>query len=518
MKYKLLFLSLFIGTALSLFGVSKTYAYQSQLNFGTGKAWTQAVNQGVIWKNWNGLSANNVAQIQLALANGDANVQWKICLANRALQKFPCSQPITVTSSNFYTFTFAPTSTLAENDVFYFTLSCISGKNVSCGYSDYAWHLDIFGSNQVNASTTYYGGDPAPVKAYYFQLFTKDDIPTPFAITSPQNNDPEIRDTWITVSGTCPIAGVSRIGLTNDCSGFNKINYNISCTSSTFSSQFYYNGLGDKRIIARDASSTATDCVDYDNLMDYKTVRNIEVINGYPNQWYANLDYYQDYNIIIKSPTFDTALTLPAGSTSSLFTFRFTYPASSTLANLQFTIKQYDPNGVLLNGNYHSKVLNAMANTQNYPVVLAASSTTPLHYVVQLTDSGQMKRQYPFAIYVSDLVFIANPDQTAFFFPRLVELLKTKVVFNYFFAFHDGFYNLFNGTGVAASANALDITLKSVSDNKKYNTNILIFSASDPTVKSFSDGLRPYITAILWLLFALYVVLRVSRLYSNSNQ
>src|SRR3989339_857009 len=351
-----------------------------------------------------------------------------------------------------------------------------------------------------------------------FKTYSSAPNPPVFAITSPQNNDPEIRHTWITVSGTCPIAGTNRIGLTNDCLGFDKINYNLSCTAGKFTGQFYYDGLGDKRIIARDSSSVSGDCVDYDNLMDFKTVRTIEVINGYPNEWYANLDYYQDYDIKIKSPVFDIALTLPAGSTSSPFVFQFTYPATSTLANLLFTIKQYDNSGNLLNGSYATKTLSTMADTQNYPVTLNASSTLTLNYVVQLTDTGQMKRQYPFAIYVSDLTFVSNPIGTGFFFPRLVNLLKTKVVFNYFFVFHDGFYNLFNASSVAVSSTALDITVKTVSADKQYNTSILIFSASDPNVKNFANGLRPYITAILWLIFALYVLLRVSRLFSNNDQ
>jgi len=64
----------------------------------------------------------------------------------------------------------------------------------------------------------------------------------------------------------------------------------------------------------------------------------------------------------------------------------------------------------------------------------------------------------------------------------------------------------------------LDITLKSVSGDKQYNTDIKIFSASDPIVKNFASGLRPYIVAFLWLIFALYLVLRVSYLFSGSNQ
>lgn len=425
-------------------------------------------------------------------------------------------------------FTFNSPVAVSGNTSYFFLLNSASSADNetgnplplmynNCNYLGSSANYTSGQTYNYHGSTRYAESDGALCDTL-FKVFSANPIVIPFAITSPQNNDPEVADTWITVTGTCPTNGANRIGFTNDCLEFDKINYNISCTSNTFSGQFYYNGLGDKRVIAREASSTSGDCVDYDNKMDFKTVRTIEIINGYPDNWYFNFDYYNDYDIIIKSPKFDTALTLPIGSTSSLFTFQFIYPASSTLANLNFTIKQYDPNGTLLNGSYHTKLLSAMANTQSYAVNLDASSTTPLHYVVQLTESGQMKRQYPFAIYVSDINYTYNTTDNQYFFPRLVDLLKTKIIFNYYFAFHDGFYNLFNASSTASTDTALDITFKSVSADKQYNTDIKIFSASDPNVKNFANGLRPYIVAFLWLIFALYLILRVSYLFSGNNQ
>ena len=128
-----------------------------------------------------------------------------------------------------------------------------------------------------------------------------------------------------------------------------------------------------------------------------------------------------------------------------------------------------------------------------------------------------MKRQYPFAIYVSDIDYTYNSTENQYFFPRLVEMLKNKIIFNYYFSFHDGFYSLFNANSVVPNDTALDITFKSVSADKQYNTDIKIFSASDPSVKNFANGLRPYITAFLWLIFALYLILRISYLFSGSN-
>jgi len=346
----------------------------------------------------------------------------------------------------------------------------------------------------------------------FFKVFSTSASVIPFAITSHENDDPVEFDTWVEVSGTCPADGEDRIGLTNDCLGFPEIEYNVSCVDNEFEGQIYYDGSSDK-IIARDIGSQSGDCVDYDEYMDYVTIRGIEIIEGYPDDWYFNFDYYQDYDIKIKDPIFDTAITLPKGTEEKGFTFGFIYPSESDLNDLDFTIKQYDEDGNVLNESYHQKNLGTMADTWNYTVTLAVS-TTPYHYVVQLTENGEMKRQFPFGVFTSDLI-ITNPDGALF--PRLVALLRQKIVFNYYFTFHDGFYNMFNQESVTASADALDITFKSVSGDGQYDLDIKIFSASNPIVKSFATKIRPFVTAILWLVFAMYVVFRVTHLFNDNE-
>lgn len=513
MKFKILFLGLLV----SLFFGGKVEAYQVQPKFDTGKVWSSATNRGLNWFNWDGLSTSKVDRITLSLSNGSPDVSWKLTCWNKTQTQTRVSDTKIVTEANFYTFKF--TDGFPENQLYFCTLGCVSGAKM-CGYPDYKWHLNMFGANyDASPKIVPYGGDASPVVDYYLELFTVDDVVVPpFKIISPKDNEQAVKDSWITVSGTCPVNGENRIGLTNNCTDFSGIKYDLTCKDYKFTGQFYFNGLGDKRVVARDKESVSQDCADYDDLMDYKTLSPLEIINGYPNDWYFNFDYYNDYDIKRKSPNFDTALTLPLGSTSALFNFGFNYPSSSSLAGLAFNIKQYDENGTVLNANYHTKKLSEMADTWNYPVSLAATSTKPLHYVVQLTENGEMKRQYPFAIYVSDLNLNYNSDEMNYLFPRLVETLKQKAVFNYYFVFHDGFYNLFNSSIVTANDTALDFTVKSVSGNKEYNTELKIFSASDPTVKKFANGLRPYVTAILWLIFALYVVLRVGRLFGNNDE
>jgi hypothetical protein len=96
-------------------------------------------------------------------------------------------------------------------------------------------------------------------------------------------------------------------------------------------------------------------------------------------------------------------------------------------------------------------------------------------------------------------------------------MLRSKIIFNYYFAFHDGFYDMFNADYTSAGANDLDITFKTMSANGQYNLDMKIFSASDSRVKSFTAGMRPYITAVLWLVFATYVIFRITHLFSDNE-
>jgi hypothetical protein len=337
----------------------------------------------------------------------------------------------------------------------------------------------------------------------------------PFEITSPEQGETKIKESWITVQGNCPTDGTNRIALTNDCSDFSEIEYTVDCINSSFSSDFYYSG-NSSTIVAVEADSQATDCVNYDNLMDAVSINGIEVIEGYPDEWYFNYDYFDDFDIEIISPVFDMpALTLPLGSTSTDMSFSFTYPQPLS-PFLSFNIKQYDENGNLLNDAYHTEFLYEMANPKNYTVNLTASSS-PLHYVVQLFSDEDLVRQYPFGVFVSDVDLIINPDDYRYLFPRLVEKLKKKVVFNYYFAFYDGFYNLFNTSPEEFDDDALDITFQAMSADGEYNLDIPVFLGSNSAVKTFANGLRPYITTFLWLLFAVYVLVRINHLFNSDD-
>lgn len=348
---------------------------------------------------------------------------------------------------------------------------------------------------------------------YYDDLY----IPPPvFSITSPEQDETKIKDSWITVSGTCTTNGNDRVAFTNDCSDFSNLSYTVDCVDNEFSGPFYYNGISN-RVIAVEKDSVAGDCVDYDDLMDMVEIQGISVIEGYPDDWHFNYDYYDDYDIVINSPSFDMpSLTLPNGSESVNMNFSFVYPMPLS-PNVVFNIKQYDHGGNLLNAGYHTKSLYQMENTNSYSVSLTAS-TSPLHYVVQLIDNGNLKRQFPFGVFVSDMDIIINPDEFHYLFPRLVEKLKKKVVFNYYFAFYDGFYNLFNTSPEEVSDDALDITFKSMSGDGQFDLDIPIFLGSNPDVKSFTDGIRPYVTTFLWLIFALYVVLRIDGMFNSNDE
>ena len=340
-----------------------------------------------------------------------------------------------------------------------------------------------------------------------FDDFVAGDFLPPFAITTPVDDEVVIDDSWITVSGICPTNGSNKVGLTNNCLGFSEIDYTVACVDGSFSAQFY-KSESSNWVVAREIDSVSTDCVDYDDLMDGVQVDGISVIEGYPDEWNFNYDYYNDFDIQINYPIFDTALTLPINATSTDISFAFIYP-SPLSPNLVFNVKQYDENGVILDTSYHNINLTSVSDTSDYEVNFTASSTQGLHYVVQLIDDGDLKRQYPFGIYVSDYETVINPDDYDYLFPRLAEELKTKVIFNYFFSFYDNFQELFSASSTATST-ALDISFKSVSDNGEYDLDIPIFKPSDSIIQSIMQDIRPYLVAFLWVGFAVYVVLRIT--------
>jgi len=331
------------------------------------------------------------------------------------------------------------------------------------------WHKYFIADYLGNAGYYYYLSDSSRANStsdIAFRTYTGDaEWKQLVTISDPVNGEQKIIDTSFVVTGTCPTNGSNRLALTNDCSDFSSLTYDIDCTSGEFSTSYYYNGSSDWLSIV-EVDSTASDCVNYDDYMDVIEIDGFEVIEGYPNEWYFNYDYYDDFDIIVNSPPFIDALTLPLGSTDTDISFKFIYPIPLS-PNVSFNVKQYNEDGTLLDSSYHSELLINMSDTTNYIVNFEATST-PLHYVVQLFNDTELSRQFSFGIYVSDLMFIHNPDDYKFLFPRLVEKLRQKVIFNYFFGFYDSFYNLFSATGTPESPEALDITFLAMSDDKVY--------------------------------------------------
>ncbi|MFW0837520.1 MAG: hypothetical protein ACKKL5_00795 [Candidatus Komeilibacteria bacterium] len=391
----------------------------------------------------------------------------------------------------------------------YYTISAIGGNTTPeiVGYScSGSCSIEKFTFSQVGTRT-----EPSFLDLYYM-LYSDPSLPA-FYIASPEQDEYLLADFITTVSGYCPTNGVNRIGLTNSCTGFDSIVYNIDCVDNQFSGEIF-KARGQDFIIAREIDSISTDCVNYDDLMYMVGVHDFDLVYDEGEVWYQNMDYYSGYDIEIASPDFDQALLLPNGTTNTDVTFNFTYPADR-LSFLTFNIKQYLDDGTLLDENYYTENLSNMTDTSNHTVNLEASSTR-YHYIVQLLDDSVVKRQYPFSVRVSDLDFIYS-ESDGYFFPRLVNTLKTKVVFAYYFAFYDGFTNLFNYDFGQASPDALNITFKSVSDNGEYDLDVPVFSFDDERVISFTQSIRPYVVAILWLIFAMYVIFRITHLFSDNE-
>jgi len=391
----------------------------------------------------------------------------------------------------------------------YYTITAVGGDTTPeiVGYScSGSCSIEKFAFSQVGTRT-----EPSYLDLYYM-LYDDPSAPL-FYITDPQADDYLLADFMVTVTGVCPTNGTNRIGLINSCSSFEQINYNIDCIDNQFSGEIFKT-RGQNFIVAREADSVSEDCVDYDDLMYMVGVHDFDLVYDDNDAWYQNMDYYSGYDITITNPDFDQALLLPNGTTAIDITFNFTYPLER-LSYLTFNIKQYLDDGTLLDENYYTESLSNMTDTASHIVNVEASATR-YHYIVQLLDETAIKRQYPFSVRVSDLDFIYSQGD-GYFFPRLVSVLKEKVVFSYYFTFYDGFANLFNYDFGDAPNSALNITLKSVSANGEYDLDVPVFSFDDERVISFTHSLRPYVVAILWLIFAMYVIFRVTHLFSDNE-
>ncbi|OGF25110.1 hypothetical protein A2227_07210 [Candidatus Falkowbacteria bacterium RIFOXYA2_FULL_47_19] len=456
----------------------------------------------------NGCPSSPTYDLALSLFKGHPD-ETDILVATAEMSLSDC-QEILNTGYVWYDFLFPETVSITPSAYHHFRL--YSGDRTDGERYAHATYSDY----RASAGYYYYSTTEGFVESPYDMAFrTYSGRPSwTFEITDPLTGSMKIKDTTVQVSGTCITNGANRIALTNDCSDFSGLDYTLDCVDHTFAGEIYYDGLSDW-IVAVDIDSVATDCVNYDLLMDVVDIDGIEVIEGYPDDWYFNYDYYDDFDIVINSPAFVDALTLPIGSTNVDISFKFVYPMPLS-PNVTFHIRQYDQNGNLLNADYHDETLINMTDTNNY-IVNFTASTSPLHYVVQLFNGSELSRQFPFGIYVSDLDFTHNPDDYKFFFPRLVEKLRQKIIFNYFFGFYDSFYNLFSATGTPESAEALDVSFVAMSDDGQYDLEVPILKGSDPSVKSFAQGMRPYIIAFLWIGFAVYVFLRVAKMFESDE-
>ena len=391
----------------------------------------------------------------------------------------------------------------------YYTISALGGDTTpeivgySCGGS---CSIEKLSFSQVGTRT-----EPTYLD-FYYMLYDDPSAPL-FYITDPQVDDYLLADFTTTVSGVCPTNGTNRIGLINSCTNFTSIEYNIDCVDNLFTGDIF-KSRGQDFIVAREIDGVSQDCVDYDDLVYTVGVHDFDLVYDEGEVWYEDMDYYSGYDINIIDPDFDTSLLLPAGSTDTDITFDFSYPVDR-LEFLTFNIKQYIDDGTLLDDNYYSESLSNMSDTHNHIVNLEASNTR-YHYIVQLLDNTIVKRQFPFSVRVSELDYLYS-ENDGYFFPRLVATLKEKVVFSYYFSFYDGFTNLFNHEFESVSDEALNITFKSVSANGEYNLDVPIFSFDDDRVKSFTQSIRPYVVALLWLIFAMYVIFRITHLFSDNE-
>jgi hypothetical protein len=350
----------------------------------------------------------------------------------------------------------------------------------------------------------------------------------PMSIYYPEEGETVIVDDTVLVSGSCPTNGENRIAVWNGDveyyeNGVERTGgYDTDCVNHSFQEEIVLNSgvNGVPYIIAKDKDSVCTEITCSDDKEDVTEVDDLTVIEGEPpvDEWYDSNSYDQYYSMEVIGPdVFERpATTLPKGATSTDVIFNFHVP-DTIEPDVYFRVDQYDSEGNLIDGNYHDVPMDSIATSSldSYAVNFEATTTQMLHYSVKVEDNEGIRLQFPFGLAVSDYEYI-QPPEPDYMFPKTVEMLKNKVGFNYFFYFYDEFKRLFSADMSRADPKDLDFTLSAVSGDGEYDLEVPVFSASNKTVQSFADGLRPYITAFLWLGFAIYIVFRITHIFTDN--
>lgn len=208
----------------------------------------------------------------------------------------------------------------------------------------------------------------------------------------------------------------------------------------------------------------------------------------------AFIEYYNDEGLSrVGIPLYFTFSAASVASSSSLrFTLLDTTDTSAVVALASSTLDT-----IGLNSN----------NQIEYGINMSSATTTQLLAVLESVDktvqSDRITLQYnDFKKYIH-----SNTTDFSTYFPSLRSGLNNKIIFHQFFEVYDIFTNQFGGFN--ASAPTFAISMKTVSENEQYNLTSPVLDFSSPQVKMFASPLRSLMSDILYVLFGVWLMIKI---------
>lgn len=361
-------------------------------------------------------------------------------------------------------------------------------------------------------------------------------ITYPVVIGTPANYTVLTPDTYTTVSGSCSTNG-HYLAITETPASVHSSSFTCGCIGNAFScSYFYTNQSSGKIYVVEDDSTTWSGGVfipetNPDDKVDWATLGTAGggLITNQNEQFFSDI-YSGGYDITIKKPVDQSqfpAFVFPVGSTPTTnreFDFQLDKPTSVASSTVWFNIKRY-----LDDGSFVDQLTNSVLSSTGYGsgnllvVNLISATSTPYNYILQLSNASSSPiifyRRYSIRLTESDLATDVNysASSTVGILGTLTDVLKRKVLFNYLFLSYGALNDFFNQNQTSVSANSVDLNFYMPSTTAgSYTTVMPVLSFSNPIVLAFLNLLRPIITAIIWILFAVFSVWRITHLYNQS--
>lgn len=384
-----------------------------------------------------------------------------------------------------------------------------------------SWISSTAGFNYLDFMSISISGTHDHISVFYddFKMTTGENYFASLSITDPVNTEyVQASDTY-SITGTCPTVGADRLYLTNHFYTAIPLSYFTIDCQTNYTWNFVYPVLtGNHEIWIFDKDYTRIE-----PQIDIATSTASSVYTGYDpadQQYFLNIisppddgshvfniQYSDDFPFQFGWQIPDTYL-----ATTTLFTLKsYTDQTYTVVDQLLYnnSIEYFDINLIgsfvldqdivsTTSPKYYEASLwtsvPTLAYSLKFKVVGTSSDTAPAPINPDNRDNGLIGNALRWA-------FVPNASFFRDYIDDIPALLNDKIPFAYFYQVKA----IFDDISVTTSTLAITYNV----DVGGMNMDLTTFDLGIPAVQTFAQGLRPFLIAILWILFALYLVFRV---------